>query len=1059
MFSPTLVHEYLTRSAGLYPGKEAVVCGEDRWTYREVEARSCRLAEHLLEQGLARQDRVVIFMENSSEAVISIYGILRAGGVFVMLSAELKPRKLRYVLRDSGASVIIAQRKKSGVVKEAIEGLETPPRIVWVHETATDGTSFDDATESWEEIFRGFDAKLYPVSGEKAWNRGPRLIDYDLSTLVYTSGSTGEPKGVMSSHFNMVSAARSIIQYLGNTPNDRVIMALPLSFDYGLYQVIMAFMYGGTVILEKNIMYPVRFLETIECEKVTGFPLVPTIAAFLLKLGNLSEYDMSSLRYITNTGARLPVEHIRKIRVLFPDVRVFSMFGLTECKRVSFLPPEEIDRRPGSVGIPIPNCEVFVMDGEGKEVQGGEVGELVVRGANVMQGYWNAPELTAKVYRQGVYPGEKFLWTGDYFRKDEDGFLFFLGRKDDMIKTKGERVFPKEIENVLCQCEGVADAAVIGIPDEFMGQAIKAFIAPSPGMEITERAILRYCSENMEPLMVPKAVEFMKELPTSPNGKIDKKVLRDRASKGIQRRTTRATNSQEMLLDGILLNTVERYSDNIAAVHGDMRMSYGALLDEAAKVATVLRERGVQRGERMLIALENSFAYMISYYGVLLAGGVTVSVNPDIKRERLAKIAADCAASGLITNSDALPQYALEKSADSFRFILAHGRGDFDEPSGAEVVRLDEIRGQSGLHVRPLDRSPEELASIIYTSGTTGEPKGVMLSHRNLVSNSRSIVEYLRLTDRDSVMVVLPFYYVYGNSLLMTHVMQGGRLVLDNRFIYPNKVLDSMTKEEVTGFAGVPSTFAILLNRSKFRSMPIPSLRYITQAGGPMPHDMAMEIARIHPQANLFIMYGMTEGSARLSYLPPEDLSRKFGSVGKGIPGVTLEVLNENGEEVRPGEIGEVVAKGDNIMTGYWGKEEETVKVLRSGKLFTGDMATVDEEGYIYIRGRRTDMIKSGAHRIAPREIEEVLLKHPKVEAAVVVGQQDPILGEAICAFLMNKEGETCEVKEILKLCHENLPGYMVPKKIQFVTFFPLTQSGKIKREEFKKIIISESIL
>lgn len=300
-------------------------------------------------------------------------------------------------------------------------------------------------------------------------------------------------------------------------------------------------------------------------------------------------------------------------------------------------------------------------------------------------------------------------------------------------------------------------------------------------------------------------------------------------------------------------------------------------------------------------------------------------------------------------------------------------------------------------------------------------------------------------------MAVLPLYYSYGNSLLLTHVMQGGSLVIDNRFMYPGVVLDSMVRESVTGFAGVPSTFAILLRHSNFRNMSFPSLRYITQAGGPMSHDMAVEIANIVPHAKVFIMYGQTEASARLSYLPPGDLKRKQSSVGRGIPGVTLEVINKNGEKVIPGEAGEITAKGDNIMLGYWGKEKETLQVLRNGRLYTGDLATIDEEGYIYILGRRTEMIKSGSHRIAPREIEEIILKHPKIAEGAVIGQPDPILGEAISAFIVIRDGCSCQEKEIMQHCYKNLPVYKMPKTIHFVSSLPKTDSGKIKKEELRK--------
>jgi acyl-CoA synthetase (AMP-forming)/AMP-acid ligase II len=232
------------------------------------------------------------------------------------------------------------------------------------------------------------------------------------------------------------------------------------------------------------------------------------------------------MRYMTNTAAALPVEHIRRLRALFARVRLYSMYGLTECKRVSYLPPEELDRRPASVGKAIPNCEVFIVDEEGRRAAPGQAGELVIRGPNVMQGYWNAPELTARTFRPGFYPDDRLLYTGDLFRMDADGFLYFLGRKDDMIKTKGERVSPREIENALCAMEGIAEAAVIGVPDEVFGEAVEAFVVLKPGIQITEKSVRKHCAGQLEPFLVPRRVKILSELPRTPNGKVDKKALR-----------------------------------------------------------------------------------------------------------------------------------------------------------------------------------------------------------------------------------------------------------------------------------------------------------------------------------------------------------------------------------------------------------------------------------------------------------------------------------------------------------------------------------------------------
>lgn len=328
----------------------------------------------------------------------------------------------------------------------------------------------------------------------------------------------------MVTHLNMVSAATSITTYLENTPEDIIINVLPLAFDYGLYQLLMAFTIGGTLVLEQSFTYPRAVLEVLKRERVTGFPIVPTIASILLQM-DLGSYSFPDLRYISNTAAALPVEHIRKLCQAFPKVKLYSMYGLTECKRVSYLPPDQLTLRPGSVGRGMPNEEVYLVDSCGGRVGSGVVGELVVRGANVMKGYWELPEETDKVLRPGPFPNEKVLYTGDLFRTDDEGYLYFVGRTDDIIKTRGEKVSPREVENILYTHPKVAEAAVIGVPDAVFGNAICAFVSLKPGEVLTEMELRAFCADRLEDFMVPKIVQFRPVLPKSANGKIAKREL------------------------------------------------------------------------------------------------------------------------------------------------------------------------------------------------------------------------------------------------------------------------------------------------------------------------------------------------------------------------------------------------------------------------------------------------------------------------------------------------------------------------------------------------------
>ena len=521
-FDPVLVHEWLCRSAGLFPDKEALITHNDRLTYKQINDQTDYLAGILIKLGVCRQDRVVVFLEDSAKTILSIYAVLKAGAVFVVLEGSMKSNKLNFILQNSGTNILITDTSKSQVITKAFDENLKGCKILWTGSDKKIPKDLASISHSWNKEFKNYSQSTFTPSDVQL----PTVIDVDLACLIYTSGSTGEPKGVMSTHHNMITAARSIIQYIGNKQEDIILNVLPLSFDYGLYQVIMAFMFSGTVVEDKSLMHIHKILKRIEKENVTGFPIVPTIAAMLIHRDDLHEFNFSSLRYVTNTGAALPVDHIDKLREVFEDASLFSMFGLTECKRVGYLPPEELDRRPGSVGKAMPNCQVHIINDDGNEAAPGEIGELVIRGSNVMQGYWRAPDLTEKTYRKGRHPHERYLHSGDYFKMDEEGYLYFVGRKDDMIKSRGERISPKEVENNITGFEGVAETAVIGVADEILGQAVKAYVVLAPKSKLNEKELHKLCTNNMESFAAPKYIEIIESLPKTPNGKIDKKILK-----------------------------------------------------------------------------------------------------------------------------------------------------------------------------------------------------------------------------------------------------------------------------------------------------------------------------------------------------------------------------------------------------------------------------------------------------------------------------------------------------------------------------------------------------
>lgn len=494
-----LLHDLLFEAAHRTPDAIAVTATGTSTSYEELARRVSALARSFAKRGIERGDRVVIFAENGLGPVVAFWAALAANAVPVLVHPQTKPAKLSYLLADSRATGLVADRGLPFV-----DVAESSPHLRAV---------FVIGTEDWTAAQRAGDAPPR------------RCLDIDLASIIYTSGSTGEPKGVMLTHRNMLAAAASVSEYLELRRDDVILCVLPLAFDYGLYQMIMAVGAGARVVIERSFAYPSDVLRRVVTERVTGFPGVPTIFATLLKMSSLASYDLSSIRYVTNTAAALPVKHIRALRTAIPKARLYSMYGLTECKRCTYLPPEYLDKKPDSVGVAIPNTELWIVDEDGARVPPGVVGELVIRGATVMRGYWEKPEATARKLRPGPLPGEHVLYTGDLCKLDEDGFLYFVARKDDVIKSRGEKVPPKAVEAALLDIPGVREAAVIGVPDEVLGDAIKAFVVVDPGVTLDASTIQRECRARLESFMVPQHVVLRTSLPKSSNGKIQKTEL------------------------------------------------------------------------------------------------------------------------------------------------------------------------------------------------------------------------------------------------------------------------------------------------------------------------------------------------------------------------------------------------------------------------------------------------------------------------------------------------------------------------------------------------------
>jgi len=492
---------------------------------------------------------------------------------------------------------------------------------------------------------------------------------------------------------------------------------------------------------------------------------------------------------------------------------------------------------------------------------------------------------------------------------------------------------------------------------------------------------------------------------------------------------------------------------SVALLTTPREYTYGSLRSAAWEIARHLIARGGKKGGRALLIADNGGFWVKAYLGILRAGMVCVPVSPRISPQDLEYISGTTAPAFLFV--EAKHGHRIPESLCGMPAITDQA---WPTVPLSTVLQLTELQGGKTSEENMLPEiDHDDLATLMFTSGSTGKPRGVMISHHNIIANTDSIIQCLSLTAQDRIMAVLPFHYCFGTSLLHTHLRVGGSIVIDPRFMYPEKVLQRMQETSCTGFAGVPSHFQILLRKSSFARMSFPSLRYVQQAGGPLAPNFIRELEGSLPGKQIFVMYGQTEATARLSYLPPDLLEKKLGSIGKGIPGVKLSVLNDSGGAVSPGETGEVVAEGANIALGYWHNDEETARCFRNGKLYTGDLATVDEDGFIFIVDRAKDFLKCGGTRVSCRRLENVLLEHHELLEAAVVGVPDETLGEAAIAFVVPRDRKRRPSTEQLNtFCRQRMPLPFVPKDFIVLQSLPKNSSGKVLKPLLKSQAIRQ---
>jgi len=516
-----LIHHMLQTNAERFPDKEALVDKAVRLTFADANRQVTAIANGLREAGIGRGDRVGIYLDTSVCLSLAIFAVSRAGAVFVPINGLLFPQQVAHIARDCQMTGLISTGAKLASLNAILAEVPSLRCLV-----ATDDAN-NEIAGPVHSIREFLDAG---VPGQwRDWGIGK-----DLAAILYTSGSTGKPKGVMLSHEQVMAGSSIVSDYLGITSDERIVGVLPLSFDAGLNQLMTAMQQGGTYV-PMTFTFAREIVRTLRSERITGMAGVPTLWSLMSQSSSwLDKTPLPELRYITNTGGRMPLTVLKSLRETLANTRIFLMYGLTEAFRSTYLPPEELDRRPESMGKAIPNTEILVVNEQGQPCKPGEVGELVHRGPTVSMGYWGQPEVTARVLRPHPFAAaelgdtERVCYSGDLVRMDEDGFLYFVGRRDNMIKSSGFRISPTEVEEVLFQSGLVSGAAVIGIPDGSLGHWIKAFVTPRDGESVDAQTLLAFCAERMPRYMVPKEVQVLTALPKTSSGKIDYPELRRR---------------------------------------------------------------------------------------------------------------------------------------------------------------------------------------------------------------------------------------------------------------------------------------------------------------------------------------------------------------------------------------------------------------------------------------------------------------------------------------------------------------------------------------------------
>ncbi|GBG39045.1 long-chain-fatty-acid--CoA ligase [Mycobacterium montefiorense] len=1026
--------DVLARNASVRSDSLAFVDPRRRCTFAELDERVTRLANVLSASGVRRGDRVAVVGLNCLELIEAWLATLRLGAVAVPVNFRLVADEIAYVLADSGTVAVVTDRACAPVVTQA------RGKAPSVHTVLTIGDGLDELIAAA--------AGLAP---------DVTVADEAPAFIMYTSGTTGFPKGAVITHRNLYLHAVSVIATLGLRGDDNCWMAhAPLFHVAGVSGMFPTFLTGGTVVVAPSGGFdPEATMRTIADERVTSCWMTPAQWQRVCALPDLRSFDLSRLRRVWWGAAPASTTLLRNMFDAFPDAEVIAAFGQTECSPITcLLSGEDAIRKIGSVGTPMLGVEVRIVDDEMNDVAPGEIGEIVYLGPLVMKEYWNRPIETAEAFRGG------WFHSGDLVRRDGDGYIYVVDRRKDMIISGGENIYSAEVENVVAAHVKVAEVAVIGVPDPKWGEIPMAVVVPrDPADPPTDAEIETHCRVYLAAYKRPRRVVVVEALPRNANGKVLKTELRRRYA---------AADSYDAgpvdtpLLDETIGANFERTAltypntEALVDVSGGRRWTYTELNTEIDCLARALMAIGIQRGDRVGIWSPNCPEWVILQYATAKIGAILVSVNPAYRTHELSHVLRD-------SDTRLLVSATTFKTSDYRRMIsdvrsgvpglvdvVFLGTDDWDQlRQHADDVSDDELR------CRLAALTPSDPINIQYTSGTTGSPKGAVLSHRNILNNGFFVTECIRLRPGDRLCIPVPFYHcfgmVMGNLGCTTH---GATMVIPAAGFDAAATLQAIASERCTGLYGVPTMFIAMLGHPDLAGRDVSSLRTGIMAGASCPVEVMRRCVDELNLSELSIAYGMTETSpVSCQTLIDDDLAHRTATVGRAHPHVEIKVVDAGtGDIVKRGRPGELCTRGYSVMLGYWHDDDKTREVIdHDGWMHTGDLAVMRDDGYCAIVGRIKDVVIRGGENLYPREIEDFLHSHPDIDDVQVVGVPDAKYGEEVCAWIkMRPDRRPLDAEAVRAFCAGKLAHYKIPRYVHIVDEFPMTVTGKVRKVDMR---------